>query len=192
MKQLFLLPFAITILSLMFSCKPDPVGPSGEIPDLVINLDFEENGTSFETLNFTYEKQQPGSGETAAANGSYQSITDLFLTQVLGKPGSLGPTFLITGPINGLTAGTYQVSTLDATNPLANAYSSFVTENGDRFTSSSGTFKMSNVELFADVGGSTLQEYFVDIEVNMTMQTDDGTRTITASGSMKGINIKGN
>lgn len=181
----------IALLFLTFSCKTDPVGPNGEIPNLEVDLDFKENGTSIESLVFSYEKQQPSAGSTATAGGSYQSLTDLFLIQILGKPGSIGPTFLISGPISGLTAGTYQVMPQNAGNPLANAYSSFVTEGSESFTSSSGTFKLSNLNEYADIGVGAA-EHFMDIEVNMTMTSSDGSRTLEVSGTIKGINIKSN
>lgn len=186
LQSLFLLLMVVTACSACKDDEDDPQ-PSGNgngtnsIPDLVVNLNVEENGSSIETVQFNYPKQK-GSG--AACNGAYNGAANLFSLNLLGKVGSVGPSFSYLGSLGGVKEGTYN---LTASPTMSCLYS---VEDGTAFMASSGTFKVSKVTLYATVGN--LKEYFIEAEVNGIFKTSDNSRTITVTGTFKGVNIKQN
>lgn len=159
--------------------EPQNNNTSSSIPDLIVDIQATENGTVIETISFNFPKQN---GNTASCNGSYNENAKLFALNCLGKIGAAGPAFSFAGSTGGVKTGTY-----DLTSAMAAV---FTLGDATPFLAKSGSLKIDKVDLYASVGA--LNEYFIAAELNGTFENSDGTRTITVSGTFKGVNIKSN
>ncbi|MEM7660477.1 MAG: hypothetical protein AAF399_30520 [Bacteroidota bacterium] len=170
------------VLLLAFSCKT-PEGPSRDIPDINVNLTFDQNGTQLTEISFSGDEQLVDGNQ--AANGSYNQLSNLFVMNVNGALGQVGPSFSYSGDTGGVRSGSFGVGS-----SILNV-ASFNSAAGANYQATSGELTISQVQEFAQV--ANIEEFFIDGSISFTMvNQSDSTDVITASGTFSGVNIKSN
>lgn len=178
MKHVTLL-FLLTVLTISMACKKKTTPADEPLPDLVVAITASEGGATLAAIDFTAVEQEVSN---ATCNGSYNSNAGMFAMTAVGQVGQAGPNFTFNGPTGGVLAAKYDVTT-------GNFISAFNTTS-EAFVATSGYLEITTVDEYAAAAGVT--EYFIDGEVDMTMENNDGTRTITVTGTFSGVNIKSN
>lgn len=177
MKHVTLL-LLLTVMTISMACKKNTTPADEPLPDLVVAITATEGGATLATIDFTAVEQEV---DNSSFNGSYNAMADLFVMNAVGQLGQAGPSFTFTGPTGGVVAAKYDVST---------GFTSAFNTTSEAFVATSGHLEITTVNEYGSAAGVT--EYFIDGEVDMTMENNDGTRTITVTGTFSGVNIKSN
>jgi hypothetical protein len=154
-----------------------------KLPDAVVQIKTTQDGNLLEELNFTLKGQH---ATTQAATCGYQKAMGLFTLMANGNLTGADSKLSISGKIPELEKKKYDIKTLDP--EMKNLFCSYVSKSGVPYTSTSGTFEITKLDLYQDTGIGAAT-YFMDATIQIEFVSQmDASQTITVNGTLKGIN----